>query len=210
MTSHYRRQAAAVLVLMALFAGVTARASGLAGGSGASPLIDSPMLAGDFTQTIYDDQGRELSQSGGQFALLKPHFLRWETQWPGQELLIADQDTLWQYDKDLETVTQQALDTRAKAPLQLLIEPLDQLNKDYVVIQDGHGVTLSPRDENAGFHSLQLERNPETGAPQRFTIIDGLGQHIVVVLELAMNPELSPRDFDFIPPDGVNLTRMEP
>ncbi|HRP73828.1 MAG TPA: outer membrane lipoprotein chaperone LolA, partial [Luteimonas sp.] len=81
-------------------------------------------LDGQFTQTVFDDNGRVRESSNGRVALSAPRLFRWEYVKPYPQLIVADGDTVWVYDPDLEQVSRRPQGTAEQdSPLAALIDP---------------------------------------------------------------------------------------
>ncbi len=171
-------------------------------------LLPTEGLSGSFEQRIVDADGSVLSESRGQFALRKPHFFRWSIQEPGQQLLVADGEWLWQYDLDLETINRQPMGLDRNAPLRLLTQSLTALASDYDLQWIDDTLTLTPLVANSAFESMQVLYRD--GVPQQLSIDDGLGQTIDIVFSVSGNdvPPLS--TFVFQPPNNVDIYTQEP
>ncbi len=78
-------------------------------------------LRAEFVQTVFDDQGRLIETSTGKMLMQKPRRFRWDYQSPFEQLIVADGERLWIYDRELQQVTVKALDeAMSSTPLALL------------------------------------------------------------------------------------------
>lgn len=161
-------------------------------------------LAGIFTQVVRDEELQVVSRSEGSFAILKPHYLRWAIEAPGEQLILSDGTYLWQYDIDLETVTRQPVDVSANSPLRLLVEPETALADDYVVERQPNQMRLLPKSADALFEWVEVDF--VRGTPVTMTVLDNLGQTITIELEVDPDIDLDPMDFRFSPPPGIDMT----
>ncbi len=62
-------------------------------------------LDGQFTQQVFDANGKPKETSSGRVALSAPHLFRWEYNKPYEQLIVADGQRVWVYDPDLQQVT---------------------------------------------------------------------------------------------------------
>ncbi len=62
-------------------------------------------LDGQFTQRVFDAQGKLKETSSGQVALSAPRLFRWEYVKPYPQLIVADGKKVWIYDPDLAQVS---------------------------------------------------------------------------------------------------------
>lgn len=106
MRSRRRRCALAALL------GFGAAVHCMAAGSGAAVLdrfFDGlRSFSADFTQTGTDSQGHPTQPATGRLLVLRPGRFRWEIHPQGEgagQLIVADGQNLWYYDRDLEQVT---------------------------------------------------------------------------------------------------------
>ncbi|QIB64064.1 outer membrane lipoprotein chaperone LolA [Kineobactrum salinum] len=163
-------------------------------------------LQGEFQQIQYDQDDRPAGKASGQFKLLRPGYFAWEISSPDSQLIIANREYLWHFDRDLETVTRRPVaDTEAMTPLQVLGGDASALRRDYTVERDQRDrFVLIPRDGDPGFLRLALELD---GALIRgMEVLDNLRQRVVIEFSaLDPTPGLSAADFDFTPPPDADL-----
>lgn len=164
-------------------------------------------LQGEFRQTQYGDGEAAVSgNSSGRFKLLKPHYVSWEIDSPDQQLIVADGEHLWHFDRDLETVTRRPVAGQQDlSPLQILAGDSSLLREDFAVSGTGQGrFLLEPLDASAAFQSLTLVF--VDGQLSAMEVVDRLNQRLFIeLLELDADAPLSPADFAFEPPEGVDL-----
>lgn len=170
-------------------------------------LMGLESLAGRFEQRILTTDGELVSRSEGSFALLRPHFLRWKVEAPGQQLLLSDGEFLWQYDLDLETLARQPVDPEQMSPLRLLMEPETALAEDYRITRKDGSMVLEPLADEPLFQQVEVIFSKDV--PAKLTLIDNLGQTISVELMVDHSATPSPEDFVFEPPSGVEIVTSE-
>lgn len=161
--------------------------------------------SGSFLQEIYDEQGELLERSGGHYAVLKPHFFRWEIDTPDRQLLLLNNGQLWHYDRDMATVTRRAADNQQLTPLQLLGADAARL-ADKFQVQDlgGQRYRLTPTYESAGFAQIEMHWDGE--ALVMMEVLDAGGQRMTLQLSPRKPAEhLTPDDFTFDVPEGVDF-----
>lgn len=169
--------------------------------------IDS--LSARFEQLVLDGGGTRLQQSQGEMVLARPGKFHWRTDEPFPQLLVSDGETLWMYDQDLEQVTQQAVDQQlSNTPALLLSGDLARLQESFQIQgptdTDSGTFRLVPNSEDALFSVLRMQF--EAGVPVEMQLEDNLGQQTSVhFYELAINPTITPDQFQFQIPDGVDL-----
>ena len=107
-------------------------------------------LSARFQQQITDADGYELQNSEGLFEVSQPNNLRWVVEMPMPQQIIADGETLWIYDPDLEQVIIQPFnDDIAATPAILFSGDLDQLDEAYFVTQLARGALSSSQSRGA-------------------------------------------------------------
>lgn len=193
-----------LLMLLALFTSFPLRADPTDDLVALLAPLDS--LRGTFQQLERDQRGRELRHSSGTFALLKPGYFAWEVLQPDSQLLLANPDYIWHYDRDLETAT------RRSAALDQQISPMQVLGGDEVAIRQHFVVSsaepgvflLTPVGEDKLFAALQFTF--EDGTIKRMEISDNLDHQLSIELQLdndATPPTMA--EFEFTPPPGIDL-----
>ena len=163
-------------------------------------------LSGRFEQVLQSDGGATLESSGGEFALLRPAYLRWHILEPEEQLLVASGDSFWHYDVELETATRRRIDPgNPQSPLAILSGDSAVLSEYYQVESlDASSWTLTPQFADAEFESVTLLFDGDL--PIRMDIRDRLGRtSSIQFVELDAGPGLAPGDFSFTPPAGVDI-----
>ena len=167
-------------------------------------------LEGQFSQQVYDANGKRKEASSGRVALSAPRLFRWEYVKPFPQLIVADGKTVWVYDPDLQQVTKRPQGVEEQnSPLAALIDPA-KLDKEFVVreLPDEAGLQwlqLTPRDgTDASFQSARLGFNAQGLA--RMRVIDALGQRTEIAFQAwKRNPRFSTGTFRYAPPKGVDV-----
>ena len=167
-------------------------------------------LEGQFSQQVYDANGKRKETSSGRVALSAPRLFRWEYVKPYPQLIVADGKTVWVYDPDLKQVTRRPQGAaEGNSPLAALIDP-KKLDRDYVVAEAGdadglHWLSLKPRrGDGAGFESARLGFGD--GGLEVMQFIDALGQKSVIDFGTwKRNPAFPNATFHFAPPKGVDV-----
>lgn len=168
-------------------------------------------LQGQFVQTQFNADRRETQRASGTLELERPGKFRWVYVQPYHQELVADGESLWIYDQDLEQVTQKPLlQSVAQAPIMLLLEkkPLD---KDFLLTDLGNDqgldwVGLKPRKEEAEVREVKLAFQKKMLA--RMQLTDAFGQITLIEFkDMRLNPTLPENEFIFVPPAGVDVVR---
>ena len=168
-------------------------------------------LDGQFTQQVFDDNGRVRESSSGRVALAAPRLFRWEYQKPYPQLIVADGTTVWVYDPDLEQVTRRPQGSAEQdSPLAALIDP-GRLDRDFLVEDGGSAdglqwLVLRPRQDadEAAFQSARL--GLDGSGLVRMEIVDALGQRTQIRFSgWKRNPSFPATTFRYTPPAGVDV-----
>ncbi len=166
-------------------------------------------LSGRFEQSVTDANGNPQDQSSGTVALQAPRQFRWEYAEPFPQLIVADGNNVWVWDKDLDQVTVrgQALE-ESQSPRTVLTD-LSLLEREYQVAErpDADGLAwlrLTPTADEAPIQHCDLGMS-DTGLA-RMVLTDHLGQRNEIrFLDWQRNPQLAPDLFRFTPPKGVDV-----
>ena len=167
-------------------------------------------LDGQFSQQVYDANGKLMESSSGRVALAAPRLFRWEYVKPYEQFIVADGTRVWVYDPDLQQVTRRAQGAEEQnSPLAALIDP-GKLEKDYVLHDAGTSdgldwLDIAPRKaSDTGFRSARLGFGPQGLATMRVT--DALGQKTRIDFShWQRNPAFASGTFRFVPAKGVDV-----
>ncbi|HAF87405.1 MAG: outer membrane lipoprotein carrier protein LolA [Legionellaceae bacterium] len=168
-------------------------------------------LSAQFKQVIKAGS-RQVSKSSGKMALLRPGKFRWETHEPLAQLIVADGQHVWVYDKDLEQVTVKPEEKGiGGTPGLFLSGENDAVARDFTV--------TSMSKNNQIYFYLKAKKAKETY--QKVTLIyqkeqlsavefdDQLGQHTKILFHhVKQNLTLKDALFHFTPPKGVDVVKQ--
>ncbi|HHT0593125.1 TPA: outer membrane lipoprotein chaperone LolA [Legionella anisa] len=164
-----------------------------------------------FKQTVKAKK-RVVSRSSGTMALQRPGRFRWQTTHPMEQLMVADGQKIWVYDKDLEQVTVKAQQKGLGGTAALFLSGYDDtVTRDFKVAQSNVGneivFDLKSKSPKANFQRIKLmfRQNTLTG----LELYDQLGQVTTVQLsQIKLNPQLASSMFQFKTPKGVDVVRQ--
>lgn len=167
-------------------------------------------LNGQFSQQVFDANGKRKESSTGRVAMSAPRLFRWEYIKPYPQLIVADGKNVWVYDPDLQQVTKRAQGVEEQnSPLAALIDP-SRLGKDFVVTEAGakdglNWLQLKPRNANdASFASARLGFGKAGLA--KMQVVDSLGQRTLFSFSgWKRNPSFARSTFRYVPPKGVDV-----
>jgi len=166
----------------------------------------------EFTQQLFDADGKELETTRGILRVQRPDRFNLEYREPYYQLYVADGEKLYFYDKDLEQVTVTAQrDMLDKSPAMVLSNPA-RLPEVYYVspreMSDGLAwYTLTPRHEGSSFDNIKLAF---AGNELRIMELqDSFGQTTRLTFRnFHKNPDLDPALFRFTPPAGIDVIQQ--
>ncbi len=172
-------------------------------------LADIRSARGEFTQKVLRADGSVAESSSGEFAFARPGRFRWEVRKPFEQLLVADGQRLWFYDKDLNQVTVRPLSgSLASTPAAILFGDAD-LGRDFTLRElaprDGlDWVEALPRNKEAGFERIEL--GMRDGLPASMEVTDAFGRTTVFGFRaIARNAAPAPELFRYVPPEGIDV-----
>ncbi|OPH34614.1 outer membrane lipoprotein chaperone LolA [Moraxella atlantae] len=144
----------------------------------------------------------------GTMQVQRPNKFRWHTQGNAEQLIVANGNTLWIYDKDLSQATRQSVNNQVgDTPALLLSGDPSRIGASFRVTQpDARKAyyVLYPKTANANFRSLALAFNG--GVPTTMVLNDNLGQVTRIDFSgIKRNPAIAASQFVFTPPKGVDV-----
>ena len=162
-----------------------------------------------FTQRVLGPDGQVEDESEGQVWLRQPNNIRWEYGGDFPELVVADGERIWIYDKVLEQVTiKPQSEYAADSPLSLLAD-IGRLDEQFAVREAGDLdglwlLELRALNSEAEFEQVLLGlANDEL---QLMTMEDTFGLRTEIRFsQLQRNPPLDAGLFVFTPPAGVDV-----
>ncbi|MDD0816682.1 outer membrane lipoprotein chaperone LolA [Curvibacter sp. HBC28] len=174
----------------------------------------------EFTQVVTaplrDGQTTARSKSStGSFEFQRPSHFRFLYRKPFEQALVADGQTVWLYDVDLNQVTaRKQAQVLGSTPAALLASAPDlkALQADFKLSaapeQDGQQwVQALPKARDAQIQSVRIGFRGEQLAT--LDILDSFGQRSVLSFTgFQANPVLPPETFQFKPPAGADVVRQ--
>jgi len=165
-------------------------------------------LTSVFEQNVFDRDGELLETSTGQFLLLRPNRFAWYYETPYELNIVADGETLWMHDVELEQVTRAPLSDLATSPAMVLSgegRVSDSFVLNDVASDDGRRwIDLLPIEDGGDFESARVAFSD--GIPSALEFVDGLSQLTHIEFrDIDVNSGLKARDFRFDPPAGVDI-----
>lgn len=173
----------------------------------------------EFTQVVTgparEGQGVRTKTSSGTFEFARPNRFRFDYRKPFEQTIVADGQTLWLYDVDLNQVTArkqaQALGS-TPAALIAAAPDLDTLRKDFDLEAAGEKnglqwVQATPKAKEGQLHSVRVGfRGNDLAALE---ILDSFGQRSMLTFtRMELNAAVPPRLFQFKPPQGADVVQQ--
>ncbi len=151
-------------------------------------------LTADFTQATYNAEFELTSSMSGNLMFQRPQQLRWHTTSPSEQILLLNNNELWQVDTELEQAVLQKTKDLSKTPL-------------YWLVNKPEDIKHTPKfSHTAGGIDWYLATNPDAqsiefgfvnGLLYAITLNDGLGGLISITFEnLLVNPYLNQKTFE--------------
>ena len=173
----------------------------------------------DFTQVVTsppkDGQVARTKTSSGTFEFQRPGRFKFVYKKPFEQTIVADGQTLWLYDTDLNQVTQRAQSQAlGSTPAALLASApdLSALKADFTLEaapdQDGlQWVLAHPKTKDGQLQSVRVGFAGEQLAA--LDILDSFGQRSAIRFTgMQANAALPPATFQFKPPQGADVVRQ--
>ena len=176
----------------------------------------------DFTQVITappkDGQAARTKTSSGTFEFQRPNRFRFEYRKPFEQSIVADGQTLWLYDVDLNQVTaRKQAQVLGSTPAALISTAADlrALQSDFVLTpapdRDGLSwVTATPKSKDNQVQTVQSVRiGFRDGTLAALDILDSFGQSSRMSFQsFQANVALDAASFQFMPPAGADVVRQ--
>jgi len=181
----------------------------------------------DFTQVVTapakDGQAPRVKTSSGTFEFARPNRFKFIYQKPFAQSIVADGQTLWLFDPDLNQVTarKQAL-TLGSTPAALIAAAPDlrALQADFTLTdapdKDGlQWVAATPKSKDGQLQTVRVgfrvgdPAADKAGGLAALEILDSFGQRSLLTFNrFEVNPALPGNSFQFKPPVGADVIRQ--
>ncbi|HZV64359.1 MAG TPA: outer membrane lipoprotein chaperone LolA [Telluria sp.] len=166
---------------------------------------------GEFTQRQVrkSDSSKVAVPSTGTFLFARPGKFIWTYQKPYEQLLQADGEQLYIYDKDLNQVTIKKLgDALGSSPAAILFGSND-LEKNFTLSEAGtrdglEWLNATPKAKDTTFEQISI--GLRNGTPEAMELRDAFGQtSLLTFKKFEKNPNLSANQFKFTIPKGADV-----
>ena len=199
------RQAAVLLLALAVMA--PAQASAVA--ALREFLAQTKSARGEFTQQVTRGSAQAAPPSSGTFFFERPGKFRWIYAKPYEQVLVADGERLYLYDRDLNQVTVKKMSAALPASPASILFGGNEFERDFDIAEAGtrDGIawlTATPRAREAQFERIEI--GFRDGAPVAMVLADSFGQvSRLVFSRFERNPRLEAQLFRFVPPAGADV-----
>lgn len=172
-------------------------------------LRETHSARGDFSQKVQRSSGQTLETTRGVFAFSRPGKFRWEVQRPFEQLMVADGERLWFYDKDLNQVTIRKLGNALGSTPAAILFGSAELESGFTLhdLDDREGlhwVEALPKNTDQGFDRIAI--GLRNGLPEAMEVRDAFGRTSVFAFtNIERNPELPATLFHFTAPAGADV-----
>ena len=169
---------------------------------------------GEFTQRQLKQSatGKAVPPSSGTFVFARPGKFIWTYSKPYEQVLQADGEELFVYDKDLNQVTVRKLgDAIGSSPASILFGSND-LDKNFTLTEAGTRDGLEwlkavPKSKDTQFEQISI--GLRNGTPEAMELRDSFGQTAVLSFSrFEKNPTLGAQQFKFTVPKGADVVRQ--
>ncbi len=172
----------------------------------------------DFTQVITgparEGQAARTKNSSGTFEFQRPNRFRFEYRKPFEQTIVADGQTLWLHDKDLNQVSQRKqAKVLGSTPAALIASApdLETLKRDFELqaLPDQNGlqwVQATPRQKEGQLTNMKVGfRGDQLAALE---ILDSFGQRSLLTFNgMQVNTTVNADAFRFTPPKGADVVQ---
>lgn len=201
------RNAVAGGLALALAAAAPAQASAVA--ALREFLAQTKTARGEFTQQVTRGSAQAAPPSTGTFFFERPGRFRWIYVAPYEQVLVADGQRLFIYDKDLNQVTVRKIAAALPAsPASILFGGTD-FERDFVVSDAGtrdgvEWLQAVPRAKDSQFERIEI--GFRDSVPVAMVLADSFGQvSRLAFSRFERNATLDPQLFRFVPPPGADV-----
>jgi outer membrane lipoprotein carrier protein len=170
---------------------------------------------GEFTQTQVRSKaatGKAQAPSSGTFVFARPGKFIWTYQKPYEQVLQADGETLYIYDKDLNQVTTRKLGNALGSSPAAILFGSNDLEKNFTLAEAGsrdglEWLSATPKSKDTTFEQIGI--GLKDGVPQAMELKDSFGQTSVLKFtNFQRNPQLGAQQFKFEAPKGAEVVNQ--
>lgn len=166
---------------------------------------------GEFTQRQVrkSETAKPQAPSSGTFVFARPGKFIWTYAKPYEQLLQADGEQLYIYDKDLNQVTVKKLGNALGSSPAAILFGSNDLEKNFTLSEAGsrdglEWLNATPKAKDSQFQQISI--GLRNGAPEAMELKDSFGQTSVLAFQkFEKNPPLGATQFKFEVPKGADV-----
>ena len=166
---------------------------------------------GEFSQQqVRSNPGKVAPVSTGTFVFARPGKFVWTYQKPYEQLLQADGDTLYIFDKDLNQVTTRKLGSALGSSPAAILFGSNDLEKNFTLSEAGtrdglEWLDAKPKNKDTSFEQISI--GLKNGVPEAMDLKDAFGQTSKLrFTNFQRNPTLAANFFKFEVPKGADVS----
>ena len=168
---------------------------------------------GEFSQQqVRASAGKVAPVSTGTFVFARPGKFVWTYQKPYEQLLQADGDTLYIFDKDLNQVTTKKLGNALGSSPAAILFGSNDLEKNFTLSEAGtrdglEWLDAKPKNKDTSFEQISI--GLKNGVPEAMDLKDAFGQTSKLKFtNFQRNPTLAANFFKFEVPKGADVSNQ--
>jgi len=170
---------------------------------------------GEFTQRMVKEEGGKMrvsSTASGVFLFARPGKFNWTYQKPYEQILQADGEKLFIYDKDLNQVTIKILGNAIGTSPAAILFGSNDLEKNFTLSEGGlregiEWLQAIPKAKDTSFEKIGI--GLKDGMPVAMELRDSFGQiSLLSFTKFEKNPSLPANQFHFALPKGADVLQQ--
>lgn len=169
---------------------------------------------GEFTQQQLgkSKSGKATAPSSGTFVFARPGKFIWTYQKPYEQVLQADGDQLYIYDKDLNQVTTRKLGNALGSSPAAILFGSNNLEQNFTLSEAGERdgmewLNATPKAKDTSFEQISI--GLKGGVPMAMELKDTFGQTSrLTFTNFQRNPSLGEQQFKFVTPQGADVVKQ--
>lgn len=169
---------------------------------------------GEFTQQQLgkSKSGKAAPASSGSFVFARPGKFIWTYQKPYEQVLQADGETLYIYDKDLNQVTTRKLGNALGSSPAAILFGSNKLEENFTLSEAGardgmEWLNATPKARDTSFEQISI--GLKGGVPMAMELKDTFGQTSrLTFTNFQRNPQLGAQQFKFEVPQGADVVKQ--
>lgn len=162
----------------------------------------------EFTQTVFNLEGKATQEARGSLVFQRPGKFRWEYTKPAQ-VIVGDGAKVWFFDKDLNQVTIRKLEQAFSSTPAALVAGKSEIEAAFTLVAaaDAEGmawVNAEPKSKDAGIEQVRLgfAKNQLTV----MELVDSFSNRTRLTFgKFERNTKVDAKMFTFIPPKGADV-----